>query len=502
MAQIFAVVIAVAVSVVSMGTGSIVGAMLIGAAGAAATQGVMIAAGEQHGFDWKGMAIGAVSAGIGAAAAPATSFWTAAARGAVRSAATQGMALAVGAQRGFDWKGMAASAVASGVGFQAARTINVGGSNLGFDMGSDPGRFVTGMGAGIAAGAASTIVRGGSLGRNVGAISMDAVAATIGSLVVDQVQAASVGKTGVNATGTNGSMSGLFGAGGNYDDLVRQTTQQSYNVDAGNQFAGMAGWNLALQGQATTAGTGRAANGYVGDMPSAYGGASFNVEQARAQRIAELQVQAWNSADVRPALGELNILVTGVGSRYETGAVPSGLIGVSYDNTMPRWSTPEVGGDISLATLALNSIGNGPSYASPQTAATIDGLRAPDFVTLQVDYFVGSGSITLTRSGSLYGAVGLNLVMPNPLNAGASVSVGYLNTSHLAPGQVDDFASGYAGGGIAAYRGLGGGILVSPGNGTATIAGFGVGVNVGKTNSPLQASLGYATKWTNLGFGW
>ncbi|MBC8724628.1 LysM peptidoglycan-binding domain-containing protein [Paraburkholderia sp. 31.1] len=188
-AQIFAVVIAVAVSVVSMGTGSIVGAMLIGAAGAAATQGVMIAAGEQHGFDWKGMAIGAVSAGIGAAAAPATSFWTAAAQGAVRSAATQGMALAVGAQRGFDWKGMAASAVASGVGFQAARTINVGGSNLGFNMGSDPGRFVTGMGAGIAAGAASTIVRGGSLGRNVGAISMDAIASTIGNLVVDRVAA-------------------------------------------------------------------------------------------------------------------------------------------------------------------------------------------------------------------------------------------------------------------------------------------------------------------------
>ncbi|MGF6696601.1 YD repeat-containing protein [Paraburkholderia sp. MM5496-R1] len=208
-AQIFAVVIAVAVSVVSMGTGSIVGAMLIGAAGAAATQGVMIAAGEQHGFDWKGMAIGAVSAGIGAAAAPATSFWTAAAQGAVRSAATQGMALAVGAQRGFDWKGMAASAVASGVGFQAARTINVGGSNLGFNMGSDPGRFVTGMGAGIAAGAASTIVRGGSLGRNVGAITMDAIASTIGNLVVDQVQAGSVGKTDTTAQRVQEAIGGM-----------------------------------------------------------------------------------------------------------------------------------------------------------------------------------------------------------------------------------------------------------------------------------------------------
>ncbi|MGF6637641.1 LysM peptidoglycan-binding domain-containing protein [Paraburkholderia sp. MM6662-R1] len=227
-AQIFAVVIAVAVSVVSMGTGSIVGAMLIGAAGAAATQGVMIAAGEQHGFDWKGMAIGAVSAGIGAAAAPATSFWTAAAQGAVRSAATQGMALAVGAQRGFDWKGMAASAVASGVGFQAARTINVGGSNVGFNMGSDPGRFVTGMGAGIAAGAASTIVRGGSLGRNVGAITMDAIASTIGNLVVDNVAGQATN------TGT------LYGVGGDINGMV----QGAYTVDAGKQFAWLANGQL------------------------------------------------------------------------------------------------------------------------------------------------------------------------------------------------------------------------------------------------------------------
>ncbi|WP_206996708.1 hypothetical protein [Trinickia mobilis] len=46
------------------------------------------------------------------------------------------------------------------------------------------------------------------------------------------------------------------------------------------------------------------------------------------------------------------------------------------------------------------------------------------------------------------------------------------------------------------------GVPDSPGNGTATVADFGIGANVGKVNNPFQASFGYATPWTNLGFGW
>ncbi|RZF29098.1 LysM peptidoglycan-binding domain-containing protein [Paraburkholderia sp. UYCP14C] len=230
-AQILTVIVAVAVSVVSMGAGSIVGAMLIGAAGAAATQGIMIAAGEQQGFDWKGVAIGAFSAGFAAGiggAIPANGFWSAAAQGAARSVATQGMSIAVNAQHGFDWTGVAASAMASGVGFQAGQLINAGGSSLKFNMGSDSGRFATGLGAGIAAGVTSTMVRGGSLGRNVGAISMDAVASTIGNMVVDRAANAST------------STSALYGVGGDVNAMVQGT----YPVDAGRQFAWLANGQL------------------------------------------------------------------------------------------------------------------------------------------------------------------------------------------------------------------------------------------------------------------
>lgn len=48
-------------------------------------------------------------------------------------------------------------------------------------------------------------------------------------------------------------------------------------------------------------------------------GTSVGIEQVRAQRIAEMQAQAANPADVQLGWGELNVLVTGVGSRGEPG---------------------------------------------------------------------------------------------------------------------------------------------------------------------------------------
>ncbi|MXN87384.1 hypothetical protein GR165_36325 [Burkholderia sp. 4812] len=130
---------------------------------------------------------------------------SAVAQGAARSVVTQGIGVATGLQQSFDWKGVAASAIASGVGFEGGRAI---GSSV---SGMDPtvGRLITGVGAGMAAGAASTVVRGGSLGRNVGAITMDAMASTVGSLVVDNVQAASLGKTDSAALRTQQAIAGV-----------------------------------------------------------------------------------------------------------------------------------------------------------------------------------------------------------------------------------------------------------------------------------------------------
>ncbi|EDT39148.1 hypothetical protein [Burkholderia ambifaria] len=58
------------------------------------------------------------------------------------------------------------------------------------------------------------MVRGGSLGRNVGAIAADAVASTIGNMVVEQVQAASVGSTTWRTQDAIAAVSGQILPGG------------------------------------------------------------------------------------------------------------------------------------------------------------------------------------------------------------------------------------------------------------------------------------------------
>ncbi|WP_080437956.1 LysM peptidoglycan-binding domain-containing protein, partial [Burkholderia ubonensis] len=192
-ASIIAIVVAVAISVVTYGAGASVGAaMLSGAAASAASQGVMIAAGEQRGFRLEGVALGAVSAGVAAGFAPASSALAAVAQGAARSVVTQGIGVVTGLQDRFDWKGMAASAIASGVGYGVGQ--QVGQAAVGAGYSADVSKFVSGVTGGLSAGVASTLVRGGSLGRNIGAIAADAVASTVGNMVVDRVQAASAEK--------------------------------------------------------------------------------------------------------------------------------------------------------------------------------------------------------------------------------------------------------------------------------------------------------------------
>ncbi|MBR8405473.1 hypothetical protein [Burkholderia cenocepacia] len=195
-------------------TSGAVAAGIGGAAGALASQGVMIAGGEQHGLNFASITLGAISAGvtagIGAAAGAPGSAWSAAAQGAVRSAATQGIGVVTGLQERFDWKGVAASAIASGVGYGVGE--QVGKTVIGAGVGADLGRFASGVAGGLSAGVASTLVRGGSLGRNIGAIAADAVASTVGNMVLDNVQAGSVGKNGTGSLyGVTGDVDGMVG---------------------------------------------------------------------------------------------------------------------------------------------------------------------------------------------------------------------------------------------------------------------------------------------------
>lgn len=95
-----------------------------GAAGSIVSQGVGIATGVQEGFDWKGVALGAigggVTAGVGAYATNGVfdalgQYGSMAAIAATGSAITQGIGVVTGLQHSFSWKEVAISAVAAPV---------------------------------------------------------------------------------------------------------------------------------------------------------------------------------------------------------------------------------------------------------------------------------------------------------------------------------------------------------------------------------------------------
>jgi hypothetical protein len=92
----------------------IAGGAIGGAAGSIASQTVGIATGMQQGFNWKGVALSALAGGVGGGLSQAiggTGFLANAARGALGSAIAQGIGVATGLQDKFDWAGVAAAGI-------------------------------------------------------------------------------------------------------------------------------------------------------------------------------------------------------------------------------------------------------------------------------------------------------------------------------------------------------------------------------------------------------
>ena len=99
----------------------VVGAAIGGAVGSIASQLVGMAIGQTKGFSWKQVGIAAVSsaftAGVGGGAGGSISdFGVAVAEGALSNAAAQGVSIALGLQKNFSWRQVAAAGVSSGVG--------------------------------------------------------------------------------------------------------------------------------------------------------------------------------------------------------------------------------------------------------------------------------------------------------------------------------------------------------------------------------------------------
>ncbi|WP_284361808.1 hypothetical protein, partial [Candidatus Phycosocius spiralis] len=98
----------------------IAGGAMAAAAGSIVSQAFGVATGIQEKFDWKGVALAAISGGVGGAvssiAGPAQSMVGAAIRGAATNAISQGIAVTMGLQDKFSWAAVAAAGVGSAVG--------------------------------------------------------------------------------------------------------------------------------------------------------------------------------------------------------------------------------------------------------------------------------------------------------------------------------------------------------------------------------------------------
>ncbi|SFQ11319.1 LysM peptidoglycan-binding domain-containing protein [Variovorax sp. 770b2] len=224
-----------AVALSGIGAGAAMGAAVIGGAvGSIVSQGVGIAIGAQDEFSWKGVALGAlgagVSAGVGGYFGPVgpsvqgmdrvAAF---AGRAALSSAITQGISVATGLQSSFSWRGVAASAVGAGV----AQGVTAGVNELtgydpqaGFNFGKG---LLAGSLAGLAGGLTTAAMRGGRV--SAAQVATDAFGNALGSSVAE-----AFGQYVPPANGASGASSATASSD---DIVVSQAVAYGEDMDAG-----------------------------------------------------------------------------------------------------------------------------------------------------------------------------------------------------------------------------------------------------------------------------
>lgn len=223
------------------GVGGTLGAIAIGAGsaavGSAVSQGVGVATGLQDQFSFRGVALAAISGGVGAglgAAGLASRVGGGVAGAAVSGVAgnvlTQGIAVATGLQRRFDWAGVAAAGVTGAVGYATAPR----GSSFGAQL-------LSGAASGIAGAATRSLVEGTSFGDNILSVLPDVIGTTVGRLVAEGI--AQRPPRGRNASGSPDQIDGVS------PDESRTTDTAGGTSGSGNRVVGGAATGNGVAGQ-------------------------------------------------------------------------------------------------------------------------------------------------------------------------------------------------------------------------------------------------------------
>jgi YD repeat-containing protein len=176
------------------GLAGALGAVTIGAGSAAigsiVSQGIGVATGLQDQFSWKAVGLaalgGGVTAGIGSSGAFKfidSDVLRAGISGAAGSAITQGLGIATGLQHNFDWVGVAAA----GVGAAAGQIGPLGKlaplSGSGNTIGNYAAHFAQSGVSAIANAATRSLISGSDFGDNILAALPDVIAQTVGDLI-------------------------------------------------------------------------------------------------------------------------------------------------------------------------------------------------------------------------------------------------------------------------------------------------------------------------------
>ncbi|WP_426303949.1 LysM peptidoglycan-binding domain-containing protein [Acidovorax facilis] len=225
--KIIMIVVAVAVTAVTggaggavssfwgglLGQGSAAAAVATGAtaaaAGSVASQAVGVAIGAQSKFSWKNVALAAVSGGVSGGLGTVDftgsgelgSLGNTVIRSALGNTISQGIGVATGLQKSFDWKSVAGAAVGAGVGWGVGQALGSNANTL--------------AGAGIrsfAAGAATALVRGGKI--SITQVAVDAFGSALGDGLGDALRVGQ-GQSQENSPAFMGGGAGGGGSGGN-----------------------------------------------------------------------------------------------------------------------------------------------------------------------------------------------------------------------------------------------------------------------------------------------
>ena len=180
------------------------------AAGSIASQVVGMGLGVQEGFSWKGVALAALSGGVGAGLGDWANLGTKAGtwqhamvRAAVGNALTQTSAVVLGLQPKFDWRGVAASAVGAGVGYEVGGALGLRGDTTGLNPGV---LLAKRLATGLLAGTAAAVARGGKVA--IQQVATDAFGQALADGFMDAV------REPVRTVVAGGGSSGSSGASG------------------------------------------------------------------------------------------------------------------------------------------------------------------------------------------------------------------------------------------------------------------------------------------------